>query len=389
MKFIKSKNQLPDQSTKSSRIESIDCLRGLVAVIMVLDHIRSAIHNSSFLPTDLTQTNLPLFMTRWITHFCAPVFVFLAGVSVYLALQRGKTKKDMSKFLLKRGLILIILDIAYVSTLMTGSLGNIHLQVLWVMGISMIVFSGLIWIKDKYILSFALIIVLGHNLLDSIKIENSNGLYFVWSILHSPQLFKLPMDINLYVKYSLIPWIGVMMLGYLFGRIMKIDKDNCSKTLINIGIICTVAFFLVRGINLYGNAKPWSNQQDYVFTVLSFINCQKYPPSLSYLLMTLGPAMLVLGLLEKKVPKLLKPVLVFGREPLRFYVLHMMMIGVFMGLECIVAFILNGGQLPKGDFIHQDIPIVYLGWIFIVIGLYPIFVKGKKKHFKGWKKLYE
>lgn len=367
------------QNKKSYRIESIDCLRGLVGVLMVLDHIRGSIHNASFSPTDLTQTGVLLFITRWITHFCAPVFVFLAGMSIYLSLQRGKTKKEMTIHLAKRGIMLIALDIFYVSTVMTGSLGNIHLQVLWTWGISMFVLAILIWFNDKYILSFALIMIIGHNILDSIKIYTSNHVSFFWSILHVPELYKLPAGINLYVDYPLIPWIGVMALGYVFGKIIKKDKEISSKWFIRIGLILIGAFLFIRYINGYGNLKPWNIQKNNVFTFLSFINCEKYPPSLAFLLMTLGPALLTLGLLQKNVPKLLKPVLVFGREPLQLYILHMMMIGVFIGLETIVACILNSGKLPQKDFIHNGLPIVYLGWIFIVVSLYFLFKRKEKK----------
>lgn len=368
-------NQSNIHSNKTSRIPSIDCLRGIVAVIMALDHIRSTIHNVYYSPTDLTQTSAFLFMTRWITHFCAPIFIFLAGISVFLALQKGKTKKQMSKYLFKRGIMLIVLDITFVSIVMTGSLSNIYLQVLWVIGISMIILSGLIWLKDKYILALSFIMIIGHNLLDSINIQQSNVLSFIWSLLHSPQHFLLPVNFNIYVKYPIIPWIGVMALGFVFGKLMLIEKEKRSQIMIKIGIATIFSFFLIRGLNIYGDPSPWEVQKNYIFTILSFINCEKYPSSLSYLLMTLGPGILLLGLLDKKIPNIFRPVIVFGKEPLRYYTLHMMMIGIFMALNVFIVFVLNMGQMPSGDYIHHSLKIVYLEWVCMVIILYWFFVK--------------
>ncbi len=368
----------------TSRIESIDCLRGIVAAIMTLDHVRGTIHNVGYAPTDLVHTSVILFITRWITHFCAPIFVFLAGVSIYLSLKRGKTKKEMSKHLINRGIKLIFLDIAFVSVVMTGSLGNIYLQVLWVIGLSMIILAGLIWIKDTYVLALGLIMVVGHNIFDFISIKNSTS--FICSILHYPQTFDLPMGISINIKYTLIPWLGVMALGYVFGKLMNLEQERRSKIFVKMGLVLTIGFFLLRGLNIYGDPNPWNIQKKYVFTVLSFLNTQKYPPSLSYLLMTLGPGILTLGIFEKKLPNIMRPFMVFGREPLRYYTLHMMMIGIFMGLNVVLVFILSNGNMPTGNHLYHSLPIVYLEWVLIVGVLYFIFVKKERKSSLKYKK---
>jgi uncharacterized membrane protein len=247
----------------------------------------------------------------------------------------------------------------------------------------MILLSGLIWLSQKYIFIFGIIVVIGHNLLDGIKISKSSGLHFIWSVLHSPDTFNLPYGIDIHVTYCVIPWVGVMALGYVFGKLMLLEQAKRSKILICTGFVITLSFFMLRGLNLYGDPTPWVLQKNNLFTILSFINCEKYPPSLLYLLMTLGPSVLVLGLLDKKLPIFLQPVLVFGREPLRYYLLHMLMIGVFIGLNVLVVLILNGGNVPKSDFIRHGLPVVYLGWIFIVVSLYPRFKRGFKKKQKA------
>jgi len=383
MQNIECAAQYKVQDKLTSRIVSIDALRGIIAVIMALDHMRSTIHSFPYSPTDLTHTTFLIFMTRWITHFCAPVFIFLAGVSIFLSEQRGRTKKEMVKYLISRGIILILLDVVFVSRFITSSLTDIDLGVLWAIGVSMIIFSGLIWLSKKYIFVFGVIIVVAHNLLNGINISRSSNFHFIWSIFHSPDIFNLPYGIDIQVTYCLIPWVGVMALGYVFGQLMVLEQTKRSKILIYIGLGITCSFFVLRGLNLYGDPTPWTLQKNSLFTILSFINCEKYPASLLYLFMTLGPSILILGLLDKKLPRVLQPVLVFGREPLRFYLLHMLMIGVFIGLNIMIVLILNGGHAPKSDFIHHGLMGVYLGWIFIVVSLYPLFKRGFKKKEKA------
>ncbi|HEV8168141.1 MAG TPA: heparan-alpha-glucosaminide N-acetyltransferase domain-containing protein [Pyrinomonadaceae bacterium] len=393
------------------RIDSIDLLRGIVMVIMMLDHTRDFVHNAAreFDPTDLSRTNIALFFTRWITHFCAPTFVFLAGTSAYLQFARGKSKAELSRFLVTRGLWLILLEVTIVQWCVTFHpdyqfLG--FLQVIWVIGVSMIVLAALIHFPKTVIAAFGLLMIALHNLTDGIRVVGWRGPGTpnpglgtkLWILLHQAfdgfAIFSENSPV-LFVIYPLIPWIGVMAVGYVLGVVYQFDAARRRRLLVSIGGSATLLFIIIRAINRYGDPSVWKQQQSFVFTVLSFINTSKYPPSLLFLLMTLGPAILLLALFETRSPS--GPIrnffITFGRVPLFFYVLqwflaHVISILLHLAFGKPVAWLfgspLNFGPPPQG--IGFNLGIVYLSWIAGVLILYPLckWFAGVKQRRRDW-----
>jgi uncharacterized membrane protein len=375
-----------DNTVKTKRIESIDLLRGIVIIIMALDHVRDYFHAANFLyePTDMTQTNPAVFFTRWITHFCAPVFVFLAGTSAFLVGER-KTKNELSSFLLKRGLWLILLEIVVIDFAWSFNPAYplIRLQVIWVLGLAMVILSGLIYLPLKIILMIGLLILFGHNLLDNIHATGNSFTDFLWGVLHERKRFSFGGRL-IATGYPIISWLGIMALGYCFGSLYKKGMDAAlrKKYLLLIGSIAIALFMLVRGINMYGDKAPWSVQSSLLLTICSFLNVTKYPPSLMYVLMTLGPALIVLALLEKPLNRLESMIIRIGRVPLFFYILHLFLIH----LLAVVAVVLSGR--PWTDMISitninaKDSPWLkgygfslagtYLVWLIVVLLLYPL-----------------
>jgi len=331
------------------RIDSIDLLRGIVMVIMMLDHTRDFVHSGALLfdPTDLTKTTTAVFLTRWITHYCAPVFVFLAGTGAYLQFVRGKSKRELSKFLVTRGLWLIVLEFTVVRFGFLFSLDYRFLgvmQVIWVIGVSMIVLAALIYLPLRAVAIFGVAMIVLHNLLDRFTVAGWQGPGSavpgpgakLWMIAHQPfsplPVWGFPSPIVV-VIYPLIPWIGVMAAGYAFGALYQKDAAWRRRVLLALGSAATVLFIVLRLINLYGDPAKWSRQKNSVFTVLSFLNTTKYPPSLLFLLMTLGPAMIALAVFESGGPvqtsgsqsilaRLRNVFVTFGRVPLFFYILQ-------------------------------------------------------------------
>ena len=369
----------------NKRIESIDLLRGIVIIIMALDHVRDYFHADQFFydPTDMAKTNAPLFFTRWITHFCAPVFVFLAGTSAFLVGER-KTKKELSSFLLKRGLWLMLLETVVINFAWSfnPSYPFFRLQVIWVLGLAMVILSVLIYLPPKIILVFGLLVVFGHNLLDSIHATGNSVKDFLWGVLHERKRFTFGGKM-IATGYPIISWLGIMALGYCFGSLYKkgLDATLRKKYLLLIGSTAIALFMLLRGINMYGDKTPWSVQSSLLLTICSFLNVTKYPPSLMYVLMTLGPALIVLALLEKPLNRLESMIIRIGRVPLFFYILHLFLIH----LLAVVAVVLSGR--PWTDMISitninaKDSPWLkgygfslagtYLVWIIVVLLLYP------------------
>lgn len=406
---------------RRSRVDSIDLLRGIVMVIMMLDHTRDFAHSGALLfdPTDLNQTTPALFFTRWITHYCAPVFVFLAGTGAYLQYARGKSKRDLSKFLISRGFWLILLEVTVVKFGVFFSfdirfLG--FLQVIWVIGVSMIVLAGLIHLPLKVIAAFGLLMIFLHNLLDSIKIEGWRGPGTpvpgigakLWILLHEPfQFFPIlgfPSPIVM-VIYNLIPWVGVMAAGYAFGSLYQRDAKERRRLLLWMGIVATALFVIIRAVNFYGDPAHWSKQKNFVFTVLSFLNTTKYPPSLLFLLMTLGPALLALWWFESRsmlgtehkslLTRLRNAFVIFGRVPLFFYLLqwytaHLLAVlaGLIGGQPVSYQFgsPLDKFSQPPPAGIGFRLWIVYLIWIGGVLLLYPLckWFAGVKARRKDW-----
>jgi uncharacterized membrane protein len=367
------------QASGRVRLDSIDLLRGLVIVIMALDHARDYFSNVRFGLTGLDQVSASLFFTRWITHICAPVFVFLAGTSAFLYQARGRSRADVSHFLLTRGLWLVVLELTVVRWAWTFNLSYtselLFVQVIWVLGISMIVLAGLIYLPMPAVAAVGIAMVLGHNLLDGITPESLGALGPLWIFLHVQAVIPLGDSQNLLVAYPLVPWIGVMAAGYAFGTLLLRPERQRRRTLLMLGGALTLAFFIIRAVNVYGDPSPWTAQETAGRTVLSFLDTTKYPPSLQFLLMTLGPAIVLLALFERLTGRVARAVTVFGRVPLFFYVLHLylihalaLMVGVLAGFDP-RQFLHLWMQLPEGW--GYGLPVVYLVWVGVVLALYP------------------
>ena len=377
-----------------SRIESIDILRGVVMVIMALDHVRDYFHFGSFYfdPTNLETTTSFLFFTRFITNFCAPVFVFLSGTSAFLY-GTNKSKTQLFKFLFTRGIWLIFLEIVVNTFIWTFDVTySLQLfQVIFAIGFSMICLSLLIYLPKKVILMIGIILVAGHNALDSIVMQGQSFQSIIWYFLHQEKVLGNGSDYMVFLHYPLIPWIGLMALGYLFGTFYQKDFDKTirKKWLLRIGVGSIVFFFIFRGLNIYGDLAPWTVQDTTAKTILSFFKITKYPPSLLFLCITLGPAMLFLYVYENTKNKVTDFFLVFGRVPLFYYFLHMIVIHVF----AIIGLLIFGGNwqdmiITGKGFMSETLKtygyplfVVYLVWIGIVLALYP-FCK-KYMHYKA------
>jgi len=362
---------------KRVRIESVDVLRGVVMILMALDHVRD-FFAPGLSPTNLTQTTTALFLTRWITHFCAPVFFLLTGTGAYLALRR-KSNRELSRFLFTRGLWLIFVELVLLRCF--GWQFNFDyrltmLVVLWALGWAVIVLSAMVQLPVSAVTCFGAVMIAGHNLLDSVQSSNP-----VWRVLHSPgPVWSNPHHV-IFVAYPLIPWIGVTVVGYGLGQVYRWDTNRRKSFLLRLGIGATAAFVILRIINVYGDPSRWSAQNFPVFTVLSFLNTTKYPPSLLFLLMTLGPAMVLLWAIDTHTPRLLRPALVFGKVPFFYYVLHVILIHLLALLVCYARY----GQVhwmfesptlaqypvtpPPGW--GNSLAATYLIWAVVVVSLYP------------------
>ena len=382
------------------RIKSIDLLRGLVMIIMALDHTRDFFHKGAFGndPLDLATTTPFLFFTRWITHFCAPVFVFLSGMSAWLQSIR-KTKNELSRFLISRGLWLILVEIFIVTLGITGDIfyGYIILQVIWAIGISMVILGFAIWLPYYVILSLGLIIVSGHNLLDFVEKTHVGAFPWWWSLLHVQSFLPLWGNHTLGIFYPLLPWSGLMMVGYCSGKLFtSYDLPKRKKILLKLGIGLLVFFIVLRFTNWYGNPFPWSVQKNNLYTLLSFVNVRKYPPSLLYLSLTIGVALIFLVLVKKAGSRLSKIIIVYGRVPFFYYIIHFFLlqlvnISIFLARGHTVAEGIAGQPglpfkfaIPGEGF---DLPGVYLIWILVVVALYPLckwYDRYKTNHREKW-----
>ncbi len=379
--------QEPVQSA-AKRIDSIDILRGLAMVVMALDHVRDYFHAAAISgdPLDLATTTPLLFMTRWVTHFCAPLFVFLSGTSIYLQGLR-KSKGELSAFLFKRGLWLILMEMAVITLGWTFNPGYSYfiLQVIWVIGWSMILLSLVIRLPFGLILALGLLLVFGHNLLDIPESAPGFKPGLLWDFLHKGHFsfYTLLPGHTVVILYPLLPWPGVMMLGYCLGYYFspRFSVALRSKRLLWLGTGLLLFFTLLRFTNTYGDPVGWSTQKNALFTLLSFINVYKYPPSLLYLCLTIGTGLLLLVLFERvrgRIPSMLR---VFGRVAFFYYILHLYLIHL---LEAI-SFFMRGhsfGSGPSGgrEFLFYfvipaegyGLRVVYLVWIAVVLALYPL-----------------
>jgi len=363
------------ETRSAKRVASIDILRGIVMVIMALDHARDYFSNYPHDPLDLDHTSTPMFFTRWITHFCAPVFVFLAGTSVFLSLGRGKSKNDAARTLLTRGIWLILLELTIVrfGWMFNFDYHLIILQVIWAIGCSMVALSLLIYLPRPLIAFIALAMIFGHNLLDVYDAPYAN--YAVWDLLHKQNPVPYGNGYLLFVIYPIVPWIGVMAMGYIFGALVRKDEAQRNRWFIGIGLSAIVLFFILRYTNAYGNPTPWQHRESAWRSFLSMLDCRKYPPSLLYLLMTLGPAILSLPLLEKLSNGIGKVFTVYGRVPMFYYILH---IYLLHGMALVTGLIMG---FPASRFTSNDtilthdswgfsLAVVYVFWLAAVVLLY-------------------
>ncbi|WP_128545633.1 DUF1624 domain-containing protein [Larkinella soli] len=367
----------------ATRIQSIDVLRGLVMVIMALDHTRDFLHVNGFFynATDLNTTYPVLFLTRWITHFCAPIFVFLAGTSAFL-MGRKLNQRELSLFLLTRGLWFMLLEVTLVNFIFwfDVTMSTIFLQVIWATGFSMVVLSGLIFLPKRAVLAVGLLILAGHNALDGVSFAKGTFMEMVWSMLHQTNFIPLSTGQTVVTLYPVLAWVGILALGYCFGELYgnRFRAEERRRLLRIIGLGAIGAFILIRAVNIYGDPAPWSVQKTSLFTVFSFINTTKYPPSLLYSLMTLGPGILVLSLLEGKRGAGLDFLTVFGRVPFFYYVLHFAIIhflavGVLLmdGIAWSEINFRNGSGGVMRDH-GLTLSLVYIVWILLIAALYPL-----------------
>lgn len=367
---------------RNPRISSIDLLRGVVMVIMALDHVRDYLHYSAFFfdPTDLSRSSVPLFFTRFVTHFCAPVFVFLAGTSAFFVGQR-RTKKELSSWLLKRGLWLIIVELTIIKLAWTFKLDYtiILLQVIWALGVGMIVLAGLIHLPGRLTVILCLIGVFAHNAFDAFS---PGGAFAsaLWTFLHQFNIIPAG-PVQIFVGYPLIPWVFLMPLGYYFGNLYlpRVDPLARKRALRFLGGGMILVFCLLRLPNLYGDPAPWISYDSFAFSVMSFLNVSKYPPSLQYLLITLGPAMLFLSVTETwrgAIPDIL---LIIGRVPMFFYIVHIYVIHLIAAIAAMLTGFTFSDMVidiwvtlqPQLRGFGFSLWVVYLVWIAVVAGLFP------------------
>lgn len=375
--------------TPQIRLTAVDALRGAIMVVMALDHVRDFVHAGAmtFSPEDLAQTTPLIFFTRWVTHICAPTFAFLAGVGAFLSLQRDGSKARLSRFLLTRGLWLIVLELTVqrLALNFTASLAYpILLMVLWALGVSMIALAGLIYLPKRVLAVLCLAVIALHNTLDGVQAAAFGAFGGVWNIAHQPGVFFVA-GLPVLAGYPVLPWIAVMAAGFCFGEVFTLEPRTRRRRIMAVGIGAVAMFVVLRALNIYGDPVPWSEQTSPVFTVLSFLRATKYPPSLAFLLMTLGPSLLALAYLDRRQLPPDHPLVVIGRVPLFFYVVHFWTIHVICA--CLAwlrygdrsfAFLFSpvpsvGGSrelFPEG--FGYPLWVAYVVWLGVVVGLYPL-----------------
>ncbi len=374
------------------RLDAVDLLRGVVMALMLLDHTRDFFSATGFNPRDVHAP--ALFLTRWVTHFCAPVFIFLAGASAFLYGARGRSTAEVSRFLFTRGLFLIVLELTAVRLAWSFSVAPDFLvfQVIWALGISMVALALLVHLPRTVVATLALAVIAGHNLLDGIKAQDFGDAASMWKFLHEsgPILIGQTRAI---VAYPLLPWIAVMAAGWACGPVLLRDDASRRRWLLAAGLGLLALFAVLRAINGYGDPVPWAQQASFLATVLAFINAEKYPPSLAYLAMTLGPALLALAAFRNSPPVALKPLLDIGRVPLLFYVAHLFVLHALAVLwaEATIgdsAWLFGGlGIGSKPQNYGASLPMVYaiaLATLFLLHPLCRKFAALKQRRKDGW-----
>ncbi len=352
---------------RGARNGAIDCLRGLVMVLMALDHARAFVGG----PVDLATAGPALFFTRWITHYCAPVFVLLAGTAAWLHGRRLGSTAALSRWLATRGLWLIVLEVTVVRAAWIFSLGPeiVILQVIWAIGASMVVLAALVWLPLPALAAVALVTIGSHNLFDGVLADDLGALRWLWLLLHQDGPLAPFEGARWYVAYPLVPWFAVLAAGYALGPWMVLPSAERRRRVVWLGVALTLGFVVLRASGLYGDPHPWMTTDG----VLAFLDCEKYPPSLLFLAMTLGPALVLLAALDRPLGVWGERIAVFGRVPLFYYVLHIVLIHVIaVGLAwpTLGSAALAHPFMPSGG-LGRSLPEVYAVWAVVVILLYP------------------
>ena len=369
----------------NERVESVDLLRGVVMVLMALDHTRDFFGDAGVNPTNPATTTAALFFTRWITHVCAPTFFLLTGTGASLA-RRRRSRAELSRFLLTRGLSLIAMEFAIARA---GLQFNVDyrvtlLTVMWALGWSMIALAALVHLPAPAVTAIGVMLIATHNLADPVRASAFGALAPIWSLLHAPNVVFDDSQHVVFAAYPLIPWIGVTAAGYGLGEIYRWEAARRQRVLLTLGVALTAAFVFLRAVNVYGDPVRWSAHASTAKTALSFLNATKYPPSLLFLLMTLGPALLFLRAVDARTPALLRPALVIGKVPLFYFLLHMPLIHLLAVISCYARY--GHGQLHwifESPTLAQypitqppgwplGLPAVYAIWIAVVVLMYPL-----------------
>jgi uncharacterized membrane protein len=383
-------------SATGARIESVDLVRGLVIVIMALDHVRDFFGDPTASPTNLATTTAALFFTRWVTHICAPVFFLLTGTGAYLMRARV-SKGALSRFLLTRGLWLLVLDVVVIRFALQFNF-DYHvtvINVLWGLGWAMIVLSALLWLPLWAIASFGALLIAGHNAFDAPAMAGRADV--VRTLLHQPGILYRSSYSVVVVSYVLIPWIGVTAIGYVLGAAYRSDGEFRQRILLRLGATLIAGFVVLRLFNVYGDPAPWSTQHSLLWSVLSFLNTSTYPPSLLFLLMTLGPAFLLLGAFDTSVPRLLRPALIIGTVPLFFFAVHFFVIHLLAVAASYLRYGTVSEMFQSPDLAHfpfsapprwgVGLPAIYALWAAVVIALFPLcrwYAGVKRRHHNWW-----
>lgn len=358
----------PPAVSARPRLDGLDFLRGLVVILMTLDHTRDYFGFGDANPRDVTQP--ALFLTRWITHFCAPTFVFLAGISAFLYAQRGRSPAELTRFLLLRGLWLIVLELTLVRVGWTLQVFSnfLVLQVIWAIGCSLLLLALLVHLPRAAIACVGFLLVLGHNLADPIRSADLAGWGGLWKVLHEGGVFAPGGGFRVLAMYPLLPWLGTAALGYAFGPTLLQPAAERRRISVRWGLLALAAFLVLRTTGWYGDPAPRLPVSELGWSagLLSFLNCEKYPPSLLFLCMTLGPLLLALGALGEIRGRLARAVTTIGRVPMLYYVVHLYVIHG-LAIAWVVA---TGADRAKGP--SFSLPAIYLTATGVVLLLYPL-----------------
>ena len=380
------------------RVDAVDVLRGAVMVLMVLDHTRDYFGNTAINPTDLSQATPALFLTRWVTHFCAPGFAFLAGTGAYLAGSSGRSRRDLAAFLATRGLWLIFLEVTVVrlGLFFDPVSAPVILTVLWSIGASFIVLAALIFLPSRVVGALGVLLIATHGLVDGVSPESgSAAVRAAGAILLDRGLVPLPSGINIVIGYALLPWLGIVLAGYGFGEVIRLEPERRRRVMWGLGLAMIAAFVILRATGIYGEPRPWATQATPLLTALSFLNCSKQPPSLLFVLMTLGPAIAALAVIDRAGVRgpVGRALVTIGRVPLFYYLLQWFVIhglavlaGLVRGFPIAWEFSPAAlGAPPEGWAL--SLPGIYVAWAVVLAVLYlPCrwFAGVKSRHPGGW-----